>query len=428
MPERFMKTKNAALALVLATAAFTVDPCSADVVTDWNQVTLNAIRTQRATPQIASRALAMVHVAMYDAVNGITHTHTPYLVSSKAPGVASIEAAALAAARDTLNSLFPTQQVTFEAAYQQSLSGIRNGKPKTAGLAWGSSVAAAVIAARANDGAFVTVPYTPGTNAGDWQPTPPAFAPALHPNWPWVTPFALESGDQFRPPPPPALTGAQWAFDFNQVKELGALNSATRTAEQTEIGRFWIDGPGTATPPGHFNVIAQVVSAEAGLSLPENARLFALLNMAMADAGIAAWDAKYVYNFWRPITAIRAGDTDGNADTLADPAWTPLVPTPNHPDYLSGHATFSMAGATAMAGFFGTDNIPFTIPSESLPGVTRSFTSFSKAAEESGWSRIFIGIHFWSAVREGWATGAEVGQLVVDNYLRDRPGRSKRGH
>jgi hypothetical protein len=166
----------------------------------------------------------------------------------------------------------------------------------------------------------------------------------------------------------------------------------------------------------------------AGLDLADNALLFALLNIAMADAAIAAWDTKYVYNFWRPITAIHAGDTDSNPATEPDPNWTPLVTTPNHPDYVSGHATFSMAGAAALAGFFGTDEVPFTLTSESLPGVTHSFTRFSQAAEESGLSRIYIGIHTWSAIREGWAIGQKVGSYVLENFLLDRAGNSQRGH
>ena len=204
------------------------------------------------------------------------------------------------------------------------------------------------------------VPYTPRPGPGNWRPTPPGFLPPVHPNWPQVTPFALASGAQFRPAGPPALTSAEYTRNFNEVKALGALNSAVRTADETKIARFWLDGPGTATPPGHWNRIAQDVARAKGTTLAQNARLFALLNLAGADAGIACWDAKYVYDFWRQITAIREADTDGNPDTVADPNWTPLVTTPNHPSYPSGHATFSGAAATVLAAFFGTDDVAFT--------------------------------------------------------------------
>jgi hypothetical protein len=419
-----MKLRIAAVVLSCAYAL----AARADVVTQWNEVTLNAIRTQRVSPQVASRALAIVHASIYDAVNGITQTGEPYLVRSKAAGLASVEAAAVAAAHTALVALFPTQQVTFDSAYSQALTALPRGRSREAGLTWGRQAANSILMARANDGSTGNAPYaaTPGPSV--WEPTPPAFLPPSLPHWGSVVPFALKTGSQFRAPPPPALTSPEWTFDYNQVKELGSATSATRTAEQTEIGRFWIDGPGTATPPGHFNQIAQVVSAYAGLSVAESARLFALLNIAMADAAIAAWDTKYVYNWWRPITAIQRGDTDNNPATVPDTAWTPLVATPNHPDYVSGHATFSMAGATVLAAFFGTDDMDFTLTSESLPGVTRSFHSFSQAAEEAGWSRIYIGIHTWSAINEGWTLGGKVAEYVLDNRLDDRPGKSQRGH
>jgi hypothetical protein len=224
-------------AAVLSACALALN-LRADVVTDWNEITLNAIRTQRLSPQVASRALAIVHASIFDAVNGITHTHEPYLVQGKAPGIASVQAAALAAAHTALKNLFPTQQLTFDAAYNQAVNLIPAGRSKSAGLAWGVQVAQAILAARAHDSSTNSMPYTPGSGPGVWIPTPPAFLPASLPHWGSVTPFALQSGSQFRAPPPPALTSAEWAFDYNQVKELGSATSATRTAEQTEIGRF----------------------------------------------------------------------------------------------------------------------------------------------------------------------------------------------
>ncbi|MBX6313047.1 MAG: vanadium-dependent haloperoxidase, partial [Isosphaeraceae bacterium] len=261
------------------------------------------------------------------------------------------------------------------------------------------------------------VPYTPGTKPGDWRPTPPGFLPPVLPNWPLVTPFALKAASQFRPGRPPALTSSAYARSFNQVKSIGAANSTTRTPEQTEIARFWLDGSGTSTPVGHWNRIAEDVAIARGNTLAQNARLFALLNIAEADVGIAAWKAKYTYNFWRPITAIREAATDGNRRTVADPGWTPLVVTPNHPSYPSGHADFSGAAARVLADFFGTDRVAFTSRSEAPLDVTRSYTRFSQAAKEAAMSRVYAGIHWSFDVEDGLRLGQRVGRYVSRNVL-----------
>jgi membrane-associated phospholipid phosphatase len=400
----------------------------ADSVTDWNSIALDAIRVNKTPPPVAARNLAILHTAIFDACNGIGQNYQPYFVTDKPAGVASKEAAITAAAREVLDSLFPTQQTNFEAAYRNRLAEIPGGRSKSAGISWGESVAAAILQWRAHDGSDETVGYTPGSGPGVWIPTPPGFLPALLPNWPLVTCFALNDGSQFRPPPPPALDSAQWAFDFNLTKGLGRFDSATRTPEQTEIALFWADGAGTVTPPGHWNVIAREIANRRGNTLDENARLFALLNIAEADAGIAAWDCKYAYNFWRPVTAIQNADTDGNPDTTSDATWTPLITTPNFPEYISGHSTFSGAAAAALAAFYGSDDIPFTTGSDALPGTTRSFNFFSEAAAEAGISRVYGGIHFMSANEHGLLCGAQVGGYVVKNFLRPRPGKSQRGH
>jgi hypothetical protein len=400
----------------------------ADEVIDWNAEALQAIRTNRTTPPAASRHLAILHVAIFDACNGIGQNCASYLVPGKPAGVASKEAAIAAAAHQVLNTLYPGQQSVFDAAYARSLAGIADGPARETGIAWGEYVGAAVLESRSQDGSGEEVPYTPGSGPGVWVPTPPAFAPALLPNWPTVAPFAMHSGSQFRPPPPPALDSDQWAFDYNLTKELGRVDSPTRTAEQTAIARFWADGAGTVTPPGHWNVIAREVARQRGNTLDQNARLFALLNLAEADAAIIAWDCKYAFNLCRPVTAIVNGDTDGRADTVADPGWTPLLVTPPFPEYTSGHSTFSGAAAVVLAAFFGTDAIPFTTASEDLPGVTRSFTSFSEAALEAGISRIYGGIHFRSANEQGLASGAQLGGYVVESFLAPKPGKSQRGH
>lgn len=400
----------------------------ADMVTDWNSVALTAIKADRTSPPKVSRGLAMLHVAIYDACNGIGQNGQPYFVGGKAPGVASKSAAIAAAARKVLINLYPAQQAAFESAYRRSLAGLTDGLPRRVGISWGESVAERILYLRGNDGSATVVSYSPAGGAGNWVPTPPAFAPALLPNWPMVTPFAMASGAQFRPPPPPSLDSAQWASDFNLTKELGRSDSATRTVEQTEIARFWADGAGTVTPPGHWNVIARDIGQQRGNTLEENARLFALLNIAEADAAIIAWDCKYAFNFWRPVSAIHNADTDDNPDTLSDPTWSPLLVTPNFPEYISGHSTFSGAAAAVLAVFYGSDDIPFTTGSEDLPGVVRSFNSFSQAAEEAGMSRIYGGIHFMSANLNGLASGASLGGYVAKNFLLPGPGKSHRGH
>ena len=399
---------------------------ASDMVLKWNEVLLEAIRVDRTAPPLAARDMAIVHVAIYDAVNAIEKTYEPYAVDPRGMKGASPEATVAAAAHRALVDLFPAQQPTFDQALTDSLAIVPDGSSENKGVALGRFVAKQILAIRSDDGASAEVPYTVGSEPGDWQPTPPAFQqPPLLPQWPAVEPFALHSGAQFQPPPPPDLTSAEYTAAFDQVKELGAVDSPTRTADQTQIALFWINGPGTATPPGHWNVIAQVAAEQAGNTLLENARLFALLNIAEADAGIVSWDAKYAYNFWRPVTAIRAADIDGNPATVADPAWTPLIATPPFPAYTSGHSTFSAAAAAVLADFFGTDEFAFTLESENPAAADRSFTSFSQAAEESGLSRIYGGIHWSFDNAQGLVTGDAVGHFVLQNELRPI---SRNGH
>jgi hypothetical protein len=278
-------------------------------------------------------------------------------------------------------------------------------------------VAQHLLDLRADDGASATVTYTPGSDPGDWQLTPPLARPPLVPHWGSVTPFTMTSGDQFRPEGPPALTSAAYTTAFNEVKILGAASSTVRTAEQTEIARFWAD---SSVP--HWNKIAATVSTAQDLTLAENARLFALMNLATADAYISSFEAKYVFDFWQPITAIRAAETDGNPDTLADPSWEPLIVNPQMPAYASGHSTFGGAAAVVLAGFFGSDDIAFTSTSDFIPGVTRSFTSFSEAADENARSRLLAGIHWSFDNVDGMAAGRALGAYVVDKFLTPAPG------
>jgi membrane-associated phospholipid phosphatase len=369
--------------------------------------------------------VAIVQAAVYDAVNSIDQSYTPYLALIPAPAGASMEAAAAQAAHDALVGLFPAQAYALDLQLKASLQGIKD-DGKMAGIMVGQIAAQNLLTARASDGWDKVVDYTPGANPGDWQPTPPANAAPLAPQWGLITPFCLQNGSQFRPPPPPALTSTEYTADFNLLKEMGSFTSATRTADQTEAALFWqgITTP-NSTPAGLWNEIAEDVAVAQKNSLVQNARLFALLDLAEGDMGIACWDAKYRYNFWRPVTAIRAADTDGNPDTEADPGWAPLMATPNHPSYPAGHSTLSTACATVLASFFGTDAVSFSPSWEGLPGVSRSFDSFSAAAHEAGQARIWAGFHWTFDVAAGEALGQAVATYVFQNFLLPRGGAAR---
>lgn len=274
------------------------------------------------------------------------------------------------------------------------------------------------------------MPYASGTEPGDWNRTFPGYLPPTAPQWPNVTPFAMASPSQFRPPAPPALDSVEYAAAVDEVMRLGRFDSAARTADQTEIALFWADGGGTFTPPGHWNQIAADVALAHGNTFAENARLFALLNVALADAGIAVWDAKYAYDLWRPIDAIRRADEDGNAATVADPTWIPLVITPPFPSYTSGHSTFSGAAEPVLSNLF-EPGVYFTSRADGHVSfaqrrladdrvVTRSFHSFAQAAEEASHSRIYGGIHFDFDSAAGLTAGRALGSHVVANFLNAR--------
>src|SRR5688572_32056620 len=279
---------------------------AADTVLQWNEVAVEATRVARLSPNAQTRALAMVHGAVFDAVNGIERDYAPYLVNIHAPRWASEEAAAAVAAHGVLVGLMPAaQQATLDAALASSLASVADGPAEDAGVAYGKLVAGRMLAERADDGSTDVVTYVPGTGPDDWQPTPPAFAPAAIPQWATVEPFGISSPDQFRADPPLSLDSPEFTQAFNEMKAIGAANSTTRTAEQTDIARFWAGPSGTVQPPGHWNCIARGVADAQDNSLAENARMFALLNIGMADALIAAWDTKFEYSFVRPVTAIR---------------------------------------------------------------------------------------------------------------------------
>lgn len=393
---------------------------SLDPVLRWNQTVLDAIKRDASTPPQASRFLAMVQLAVFDAVNNIDGTPS-YLVRLAPPSGASAEAAVSGAAHQVLKYAFPGQTSWFDAALTDALSSIPDGAAKTDGVAFGRSIADAVIAVRNQDGWDDFVNYVPTTNPGDWQPTAPMFDVALMPQWAQLDPFAMTTSDQFLPAAPPELNSVEYATAVNELKGLGRNLGSTRTADQTAIARFWADGPGTITPAGHWNDIAQDIASDRHNSLADNARLFAVLNVALADAGISAWNTKFHYNFWRPIDAIQQAAEDGNNQTTADEAWEPLLITPPFPDYTSGHSTYSGAASQVLTHAFG-DNVNFTtkspgfVQADGVTPVERSFTSFEQAANEAGRSRIYGGIHYEFSNQAGLTSGRSLGDFVWDSF------------
>lgn len=406
----------------LATGLLTCGPAftgslTADPVRDWHALMLDAIRTDNSGPTLSTRNLAMLGLALYDTVNAYVPTHQPYLVHAAPPAGTRVEVAAAAAGHFILTQLYPSFRARADALFAAAMAGVPVGPGRDDALLFGTDVAMEVLECRRADGANTSVPYIPSSAPGQWRRTPPLYRPPLTPHWGYVTPFAIPDPVRFRPSPPPALDSPEYAGALNEVKVLGVRNSAVRTAEQTEIAVFWSDFSYTAMPPGHFHEIAITISENEGLDLEANARLFGLLGMAQADAAIACWETKYHYNLWRPVTAIRRADEDGNPDTEADPAWDSLLAAPPFPEYTSGHSTFSMAAATLIGWFLGRDEVAFTARSDSLPGVYRSFTSLRDCAREVGRSRIYGGIHFDFASREGRRCGEAVAHYVAQHYL-----------
>lgn len=396
----------------------------ADEVTDWNQNMLTAVFTAKLGPLATSRVAAMVQSAVFDAVNGIHPRYAPVHVPPGSPVGASARAATAQAAHDILVNLFPTQEATLDAQLAASVAQLIDeaddspGRSIERGLVWGQYVASQIWAWRSTDG-FTTVPapFLGGTNPGEWRPTPPAFAPGSNPQVATMTTWALESHSQFRPGGPAALNSAQYTADFNEIKLMGAADSTARTADQTQFSIFW-----NGNVVSLWNREALQVAAPLDFSLLEHARLLAALNLAMADTYICCWDAKYTYVFWRPITAIALADTDGNPDTVAGPTWSPLIVTPPFPEYPSGHASVGGAASAVLAAFFG-DQTAFSATSETLPGVSRCFGSFSQAADELDDARIFGGIHFRTSCNVGRAQGQQVAEYILANSLQRLHGK-----
>jgi PAP2 superfamily len=411
------------LGMILTTNAQAGDPIAA-----WNQISENAVKAGKHPLPVTSVEFAMVQLAIYDAVESIDGRYEPYY--TRVPGATgSLSAAAARAGHDTLVGLFPAQSAALDAAYTDFLAtnGVDSLDP---GTAVGAQAAANILALRANDGRFPLnpSPFLGSTAIGQWRPTPsllpgppPTLAPGLTPWLASVRPFTMHSGSQFRVEPPPDLTSQLWADDYNETKTVGSLTSTTRTAEQTEIGYFWADS-GPLLWQNALRYISGTYLHDTG----DSARMFALAEVALADAQIACWDSKYFYNFWRPITAIRLGDQDGNPATVLDPGWQPLINTPNFPEYPSGHADVSGAVSHMLRLFFGSDELTFqmTTTNALAPQKTRTFTRFSQAEQEVINARVYVGIHYRNSDTTARAQGVRVANWVFKHSLRpvDEPG------
>lgn len=433
------------------------DPPNRDAVLDWNAVALDAIAQDYSDPSgpmdqrgptRVSRVLAIVHAAIFDAVNSIVERHEPYLTLCPEPD-ASIDAAVATAAHRTLTALYPGQADALDSKLHQYLAKIPESGAKVDGIALGSDVAGAILEEREGDGADAPMSYVPGTEPGQHRPDPiyrdQGF---LTPQWGDVWPFALNRGDEFRSPPPPPLWSLAYALSFYEVFGFGGDGHHTptlRTPEQTVIGIFWsYDGARhIGDPPRLYNQIARTVAIQQGNSEIENARYFALVNFAMADAGIATWDTKYHDELWRPVVAIREADTDGNALTIPDRRWKPLGSpgsnqsprhmTPPFPAYVSGHSSFGAAMFQVLTRYYGKDDVYFCATSDEFngrttdakgyvrPKIKRCFSSFSQASQENALSRIYLGVHWRFDAVEGIRQGKRVADAVVDRILRPLP-------
>jgi hypothetical protein len=394
--------------------AFTVPMgvARADVVTDWNEKASAVLEAEKVSlSYLAARTLSMVHAAMFDAVNAVEKRYAPFAPAALEATGASADAAAQAAARRVLVELYPRQKAMLDAAFASSVGNFADAT-KAAGVAVGEKCALAVLEMRKNDGATNSNTYRPSTAPGAYVTT----AMPIMSHSASVKPFALRSVAQFRPGPPPALNSALWARDYNETMALGSTNSATRTAWQTETGRFWVISGVTA-----WNQAARGLVANKPLPLAESARLFAQLNLSVHDAFLAVYEAKFEYGFWRPVTAIRNGDRDGNDATERDAGWTPLIDTPLHPEYPCAHCVVDGAGGVVLKSVFGTGALPeFTLTYAAMPGVTRKYTSIQQLEDEVAMARIWGGVHFRNSNEVGNALGVKVGTHVLQNHMQAR--------
>ncbi len=398
------------------------NPPGENVVLQWNRVLQETLRTPGAHPAtiFQTRPYAMMHAAIFDAVNSIDGAYTPYIADVRGSRLASKEAAAAKAARDVLVALYPARQAIFDAEYNTSLNGI---PPLRAymGSRVGSEAAAALLAVRANDGWGVTPPpYILPPTPGNWQ-LAPGNTVATFTHYPGVLPFAIGSATRFVSNPPPAMTSEEYTRDFNEAKVLGSATSTTRTADQTKVAQLWHGVNTTPNLPFHvWNNVARTVSIQRNNTTAENARLFALLNISLHDALQTTFAGKFQYGLWRPVTAIRRADEDGNPDTEPDVNWTSLISNPPYPTYPGNVAAAGTSPATILALFFGRDDIRFQHTWEGAGGATRSYAGFNQMANEAGRSRVYGGIHFEFDQIAGQSAGRNVANYVFLNFMKPR--------
>ena len=394
-----------AAAVLFLSLCLGASQAGAGEVARWNKVATDASLAEQIDPLTESRIFAIVHASIHDALNAIERRYEPYRGRITALPNASPDAAIAAAAHAALIELVPDRKMEFDAAFADSIELVTDKRAAADGMRAGRQAAAIIMARRRDDGASLSVKYVPGGKPGDYRPTPPDFTPAFLPQWGKVQPFVLKSSAQFRPAAPLAPASARARAEIEEIRAVGGQLSSARTAEQSEIARFWYE----SSPQG-WNRIARVVAAERKLDEWESARLFALVHLAMADGYIGGFEAKYHYNYWRPVTAIREN---------GDAQWLPDLMTPPVPDYPSTHTVAGAAVAAVLERFFGTDLVSFSTTSGApYAGITRKFWSFSEAARENGASRMLAGIHFASAVRAGYEQGERIGAWTYENALR----------
>jgi hypothetical protein len=398
--------RNALIAIALTGLS---QPASADVITDWNDRAVAYVLSRGMGPPPAERIIAMVHVAMFDAINSIERRYRPYMSQLPATATTSKEAAAAAAAGTVLASIHPQTQADMKAALATYLANIPDSAEKTMGIKLGEAVAAKVLEARTNDGSSAPDSYRPKSKVGVYVST----APTVAPQWPGVKPFAMTSGSQFRPEGPVALTSKEWTVDYNEIKDLGGHNSSKRSAQQSENARFWLASGGNIYYP-----VVRGIHESKKLNLIEGARLYALMAVARADALIAVFDAKYHYDFWRPVTAIRNGDMDDNPATERDATWTPIAETPMHPEYPCAHCTLAGSMTGVVEALFGTPDVRVSTTSPTLTGVTHSWTNMRALDTEVAEARIWAGFHYRFSVRVGQNMGRKIGEHTVKSVMQ----------
>ena len=409
-------SKNLSLTLLLILSVATLAVCSlaqppANKVSEWNAIgSVAAANAGRGPTTFID--LAYMHVAIYDGVAAIEGKYEPFASRPLVSGPASKESATAAAAYTVLKTLYPSQQSFLDQKYAESLAQIQDGAAKLSGIEVGIEAGTYFMAVRAGDGRNASVSYVPGTGPGVWVPTPPANLPAAFPWMARMRPFAIESPSQFRGEGPPSLNSSQYAEDYNEVKRLGGVNSSDRTAEQTEAGLFYVEGAAGQTARA-----IRRLTGERGLDTADAARLYAMIYVSISDSMITTWESKYHFSFWRPVTAIRAGDSDGNADTAPDPTWTPLAATPNFPEYVSAHSSVAGSLSEAVSSFFGTKKVRVTLDS-TVTGTSRTFENTDDIAKDVADARVYAGFHFRTACVHGTVIGRKVGRWVAKNYFR----------